>query len=603
MHIRPTEARWFEAFTPRDDTVRAIELLARTGGVQLEVDPRFVESADTEKLRHFVQRFQTLAAPYASRLPGTGQRAGTLVGDPVHLANLAVHRLRVWQARHDYLSERLEQVRAELDELDLLAECVAGMAVAGLDFEGIFRRTPLLCKCLFACPRDSLPEGGFPGAVETLVQGARHRFLYVAATPDQKEIIQAMVVGHGCLPFGLPQWLSSDQGLQQSRIRERRQQARADAASLETQLHQLESDVEMGQAHANIQTLAWFLEHAPGLLAGHALCHITGWCTGPDPAQLEQRLSDAGIRATVRFPLPPVEARPPVDLLSRWWTLPFRPFLQLWGVPGRAEVDPSGLLPLLIPLLFGYMFPDVGHGLVIALIGLALHKRAPQLRFLLPCGVSAMAFGLVFGEVFGFSHLVAPLWLHPLQHPLPVILVPMALGVLLILLGMLFAGIEAHWRGELKTWLQVDAAVLLLYLSLLGAWFSPLALVLSGLALIHYFAGNLVQSRPMAEASGQLLLSVFELAMNTLSFVRVGAFALAHAALSQAIMTLAEGAPWVWLWVLVIVLGSLFSIVLEGLLVYVQTTRLVLFEFFTRFLHAEGRLFNSTRPPSGPNQA
>jgi V/A-type H+/Na+-transporting ATPase subunit I len=115
MRIRPAEAKWFEAYTPRQDTVRAVEAMAATGVVQLEVDPRFANSAETAKLRYFVERFKTMEATVAGDLPGAGDRATTLVGDPVHIANQALHRLRIWLARHDYVSERLEQVRAEHD--------------------------------------------------------------------------------------------------------------------------------------------------------------------------------------------------------------------------------------------------------------------------------------------------------------------------------------------------------------------------------------------------------------------------------------------------------------------------------------------------------
>jgi len=85
--------------------------------------------------------------------------------------------------------------------------------------------------------------------------------------------------------------------------------------------------------------------------------------------------------------------------------------------------------------------------------------------------------------------------------------------------------------------------------------------------------------------------------MNTLSFLRVGAFALAHAALSHAIMTLAEGVEHPIAWLLGVLAGNAFSVALEGLVVFVQTTRLVLFEFFIRFLQADGRLFRPVRPP------
>jgi V/A-type H+-transporting ATPase subunit I len=54
---------------------------------------------------------------------------------------------------------------------------------------------------------------------------------------------------------------------------------------------------------------------------------------------------------------------------------------------------------------------------------------------------------------------------------------------------------------------------------------------------------------------------------------------------------------------LVLVVGNAIVIVLEGLVVSIQTTRLVLFEFFTRFLSAEGRVFRPLpAPPSLPQE-
>jgi hypothetical protein len=76
---------------------------------------------------------------------------------------------------------------------------------------------------------------------------------------------------------------------------------------------------------------------------------------------------------------------------------------------------------------------------------------------------------------------------------------------------------------------------------------------------------------------------------NTLSFARVGAFALAHAGLSSAVVALAHAAGGTFGFILVLVIGNVVILALEGLVVSVQTTRLVLFEFFARFFQAEGR--------------
>jgi V/A-type H+-transporting ATPase subunit I len=100
-------------------------------------------------------------------------------------------------------------------------------------------------------------------------------------------------------------------------------------------------------------------------------------------------------------------------------------------------------------------------------------------------------------------------------------------------------------------------------------------------------------------ALGELVERLLQLLINTLSFARVGAFALAHAGLSSAIVALAGAAGHPLAAALVLIVGNLVVIVLEGLVVSIQTTRLVLFEFFARFLQGSGRVFRPLPlPPS-----
>jgi len=104
-------------------------------------------------------------------------------------------------------------------------------------------------------------------------------------------------------------------------------------------------------------------------------------------------------------------------------------------------------------------------------------------------------------------------------------------------------------------------------------------------------------------ALAELVERTLQILINTLSFARVGAFALAHAGLSSAIVALMNAADNSVVAMLVLVVGNVIVIVLEGLVVSIQTTRLVLFEFFTRFLTAEGRVFRPLpAPPSLPQE-
>jgi V/A-type H+-transporting ATPase subunit I len=285
------------------------------------------------------------------------------------------------------------------------------------------------------------------------------------------------------------------------------------------------------------------------------------------------------------------------------WARPFERFVNLLGTPAAAEADPSSLLAVLVPLMFGYMFGDVGQGLVLLAAALLLRRRWPVLNILAMCGSVSVAFGVVFGSVFGREDIIPALWVHPIEQPLPVLQAPLAFGVLVLLLGLLLKALQLVWQGAAKQWWRLEAPQLVLYISVLTMLVSSRAGPVAGGALLWYLLGSRLQQRDdatfaMTAALGNLVENLVQLLINTLSFVRVGAFALAHAGLALAFTTLADMPESRVLAVAILVLGNLVVIVLEGLVVTVQTTRLVLFEFFIRFVHAGGRVFRPLAAPA-----
>jgi V/A-type H+-transporting ATPase subunit I len=251
------------------------------------------------------------------------------------------------------------------------------------------------------------------------------------------------------------------------------------------------------------------------------------------------------------------------------------------------------------------MFGDVFQGMVLVAIGLGLQRRWPLLRLLVAGGIAATVFGFVFGSVCGIHGAVPALWVEPLDEPLPVLLVPLVFGGALLALGLALTGLEAYWRGRLGAWFGCDAGFLVLYVGLLLAYFHPLGYALAiGGALIHIF-GRLQQERRIGAAFaslGELLEKLAQILINTLSFVRVGAFALAHAGLSSALVSLAHAAGSPAGYVVLLLAGNALIIIIEVLVVSIQTTRLVLFEFFTRFFQTTGREYRPLPPPSGPSE-
>jgi V/A-type H+-transporting ATPase subunit I len=249
------------------------------------------------------------------------------------------------------------------------------------------------------------------------------------------------------------------------------------------------------------------------------------------------------------------------------------------------------------------MFPDLGHGLILAVAGWLLRRYRREALILVPCGLAAAAFGLLFGEVFGLQGVLPSPFGTLMEQPLPILVATLVLGVCIVLLGLVLSGIEAHWRGELPRWVLEEAPILLLYLSVaLGviwphAWYAAMA------ALTWYLVGAAVlcwgrRTACFAGRVGALLESAFQLGLATVSFLRVGAFAIAHAAFSGMVGQLVAHIESPAMAVLVFVVAHLAIVVVEGVVVMIQTTRLVLLEFFMRFLRFGGRIYTPLAEPA-----
>jgi V/A-type H+/Na+-transporting ATPase subunit I len=255
--------------------------------------------------------------------------------------------------------------------------------------------------------------------------------------------------------------------------------------------------------------------------------------------------------------------------------------------------------------LFGFMFGDIGQGAVLCAIGLLMKRRMPTLALLVPGGAMAMVFGLLFGSVFAREDWVPALWLHPLGDPMALLTAALALGAAILLCGLVLQALQAVWQHGLRHWWAHEAALLLAYGSALAATRWPQALWLVAVGAAWAALGALITApagRLAALVAGlaHFVEQALQLAVNTVSFARVGAFALAHAGLSVAVVGVAEALGGLGYGV-ALVLGNLLILLLEGLVVGIQTTRLLLFEFFVRFLEGRGRAFKPLQPPAVPS--
>jgi V/A-type H+-transporting ATPase subunit I len=329
---------------------------------------------------------------------------------------------------------------------------------------------------------------------------------------------------------------------------------------------------------------------------------------------------------------------------------PFERLVRGFGVPGYQEVEPTVMFALSFLLMFGVMFGDLGHGLILFTIGLAVWRRAGRetmkdLGYVIAtAGTASALFGTFFqGSFFGYS-LVETGWpltlgIEPLRlsqggaaagaagHVIRYMILAVGIGIGLISLGIILNIFSRLWAGEYAGGLLGRFGLaggifywgtvgLVLRVLITGSWSTVDTWLLIGLVLapllvlaFHEPIQALIQGRKRLWEENpvfgvfQGLLEVMETVMtfvaNTFSFLRVAAFALSHAALCFTIFVLQDvvgrlpaGALWS---ALIFLTGTAIVIALEGLIVAIQIFRLEYYEFFTKFFRGEGKEFKPFR--------
>jgi V/A-type H+-transporting ATPase subunit I len=364
---------------------------------------------------------------------------------------------------------------------------------------------------------------------------------------------------------------------------------------------------------------------------------IVGWVPTDDLDVLIQRLKSASkeiLIETIPTNRHGANQNVPVALQNSKFLRPFQMLVTTYARPRYGEIDPTWLIALTFPLLFGAMFGDVGHGLILAALGVLISsRRVNALKSLAGlgglitiCGLVATVFGFLYGSLFGFEDVIPALWMHPLQNILSILIVAIGAGVVLLTLGFLI-GIFNAWVS--RDWPHLifghnGLAGFVLYWSLLGLGASMLGkipvppivfivlAIIGGLAIMfsEVFMNLMEGQRPLIEggiatyaiqAPVELFEAVISLLSNSLSYVRVGAFAVAHGGLSSAIFILAKlvGPEFsVGYWI-VVAIGNVFIVGFEGLIVGIQTMRLSYYEFFSKFFTGGGMRFEplTLNPP------
>lgn len=379
---------------------------------------------------------------------------------------------------------------------------------------------------------------------------------------------------------------------------------------------------------------------------------ITGWIPAflirkvmKDLDELTQ--SRAGIREFLPTEVPSVisgQEKVPVQVKHGKIVSNFERMIFSYGSPLYGTIDPTPFVALFFTVLFGIMFGDAGQGLCFLIIGILCCLKKIKIsgweKFggIFCCiGISSTIMGLLTGEFFANETLLRPfaLWvtglfgtphapiLHMMPSSDPASITRMfaffgftiSIGFIINSCGLIINIINQFSLRRIGKALfgktGISGAVFFWYVIVFAvrvALFNhaPAAYdwVIISVSLFLTACSEIFQrlvdgERPILEnglfsavigAVVEIIEVISSYLSNTVSFVRVGAFALAHAVLGYIINTFVELAPGAG-GIAVAILGNAIVVVLEGMIVAIQVVRLQYYEFFSKFFSETGREF------------
>ncbi|MBU1405917.1 MAG: ATPase [Proteobacteria bacterium] len=505
---------------------------------------------------------------------------------------------------------QLDQSRKELAEAQQFLEAISPLFAAEkqttlLDHIGVSIRDR---KALAELKRRLEQETGQPISIDT-VEGAEGRLLgVITAEQEVANLLRKKLSGNLMLEHALPQELAilpvSEKIValaeKQSELAERRHRIQAEVATfsqrwqgiyrhvrnwLMVQLTLLNATASVYQSTMCFFIFGWIPEDAVGCFSRKLHAEFAGKVTVEEKEILVRDLD-----------------RVPTSLHNPAYFQPFEIFSRLLPVPRYSSCDLTPYIGVFFPLFFGMMLGDVGYGLIVSGLGLALlcrwrHRKLVRDagKIMVVCGVYAMIFGLLYGEFLGALG-AAWLGLKPLllaRHDtiLPMVYFSLAAGVVHISLALLLGGLSARRKKEPREAAFKFVSILfILCVSLLGATY---ILPVAGLWQQPLLTGLFILAPALLLTGGLLApLEAIKHLGNIISYARIMAIGLTSVLLAYVANHLAGMTGSIWLGVIIGILLHGFNVLLGIFAPTVHALRLHYVEFFSKTMEKGGRAFS-----------
>lgn len=528
------------------------------------------------------------------------------------------------------LKERLKEVRSFRSQIEALIP--AGFPVRGLE------RSSLLASAIGTIEESNLERlrtllASVPSVVLPYRKAGKNLYIVCVVLRRDKPRLEDALKQTGFTRTEVPDDLSKVSGEIGTRVV-------GEAADLERQIEKVEADLRqvkqtalpaLTDMLAKVEAAVLLLDIKHYCKLTDKTCLFSGWVPRQKTDTLvstikEKTQGKAIIEVTPAEDLAAaVDGKVDVPVLFEQppFLKPFGMLVSGYGTPSYRMVDPTIFVGITFLVMFGMMFGDVGHGLVLLAAGVIIGLRSARWRdagkLAVYCGGASVVFGFLYGSFFGLERLLPAVWVKPLENITDLFKAAIGFGIVVVSLGIILNVVNSlrthsflenffdksgpligvvYWAGVgiVIKFMASDGGMpnpAVFY----GLFVAPLALFAVRGPILRLIGK---QRRMWSEGVGTYMMEtaveILEILMgylaNTVSFIRVAAFGLAHAGLFIAVFSLAgvvRSKPGGILlsWV-VLVLGNVVIILLEGLVVTIQALRLEYYEFFGKFFKGLG---------------
>ncbi len=364
---------------------------------------------------------------------------------------------------------------------------------------------------------------------------------------------------------------------------------------------------------------------------------LQGWTPDENVAEFKTALTDVEAKTgekiivevediehgTKGVPTPTPNMKPHI-LLPTWKLTTLR------GWPTNTELNPAYISVIVFAFQFGLMYGDVGQGLIILLLGIifTMKFKRGMLKYLgslfLPMGIAATIFGFLYGSFFLNESLLGqfytPIMPNPIHQTTKLLLLVFEIAAIEIIFGLCIGAYNQIRKGNPVGALGEHGLGMILYVGGLymtamyfisihmnfmmaltypGFYVMILGMVLSfAEPVIHSIQhGHGVGMESIGEGIGGLLMTFVEGLANLFSFLRIAAFALAHASLAIAAEALNAALVLPIPIPIGLVIMNVVALSFELISSTVQSLRLLYYEFMGKFFDGQGVPFKPFTVP------